>query len=37
MGVDKLRLGGMFDQITEKDASFGNRPIENAPGVRCEE
>ena len=33
MGVDKLRLGGMFDQITEKDASFSNRPIENAPGV----
>lgn len=37
MGVDKLWLGGMFDQITEKDASFSNRPIENAPGVRCEE
>ena len=37
MGVDKLRLSGVFDQITEKDASFSNRPIEDAPGVRCEE
>ena len=37
MGVDKLWLGGMFDQIPEKDASFSNRPIEDAPGMRCEE
>ena len=37
MGVDKLRLGGMFDQIPEKDASLSDRPIEDAPGVRREE
>ncbi|GIT24866.1 MAG: hypothetical protein CM1200mP41_09100 [Gammaproteobacteria bacterium] len=27
MGVDKLRLGGMFDQIPEKDTSLSDRPI----------
>ena len=37
MGVDKLRLGGMFDQIPEKDTSLSDRPIEDAAGVRREE